>query len=131
MGHASVRANDGGTPLRADEQTIASILKKKGYATGGFVASYVGPEQYAPVVAGMDYRYVQSHSLYRQLLFQALRRAEAHGSKRVHFGIGTELEKLRFGAKREKRVMYVQSRDHFQHDVLSLIAAGANLRAAS
>ena len=35
-GHASVRANDGGTPLRADEATIASLLKKKGYATGGF-----------------------------------------------------------------------------------------------
>ena len=35
-GHASVRANDGGTPLRADEETIASLLKKRGYATGGF-----------------------------------------------------------------------------------------------
>jgi arylsulfatase A-like enzyme len=35
-GHASVRANDGGTPLRADEATIASVLKARGYATGGF-----------------------------------------------------------------------------------------------
>ncbi|MEZ6127666.1 MAG: sulfatase-like hydrolase/transferase [Planctomycetaceae bacterium] len=35
-GHASVRANDGGTPLRADEPTIASMLKQRGYATGGF-----------------------------------------------------------------------------------------------
>ncbi len=35
-GHASVRANDGGTPLRADEKTIASLLKAQGYATGGF-----------------------------------------------------------------------------------------------
>ena len=35
-GHASVRKNDGGTPLRADEVTIASLLKRRGYATGGF-----------------------------------------------------------------------------------------------
>jgi len=35
-GHASVRANDGGTPLRAGEATIASVLKEKGYATGGY-----------------------------------------------------------------------------------------------
>ena len=35
-GHTSVRANGGGTPLRADETTIASILKPLGYATGGF-----------------------------------------------------------------------------------------------
>lgn len=35
-GHASVRANGGGTPLRADEKTIAALLKPLGYATGGF-----------------------------------------------------------------------------------------------
>lgn len=35
-GHASVRANGGGTPIRADEVTIASMLKPLGYATGGF-----------------------------------------------------------------------------------------------
>ncbi|MBL8812392.1 MAG: sulfatase-like hydrolase/transferase, partial [Planctomycetaceae bacterium] len=35
-GHTSIRVNGGGTPLRADEPTIASILKPLGYATGGF-----------------------------------------------------------------------------------------------
>ncbi len=35
-GHTSVRTNGGGTPLRADELTVASVLKKAGYATGGF-----------------------------------------------------------------------------------------------
>jgi arylsulfatase A-like enzyme len=35
-GHTSVRLNGGGTPLRADEVTIASMLKPLGYATGGF-----------------------------------------------------------------------------------------------
>jgi len=35
-GHTSVRSNGGGTPMRAGEETIASLLKQKGYATGGF-----------------------------------------------------------------------------------------------
>jgi len=35
-GHSSVRSNGGGTPLRTDETTIASMLKPHGYATGGF-----------------------------------------------------------------------------------------------
>lgn len=35
-GHTSVRSNGGGTPLRAGEETIASILHRAGYATGGF-----------------------------------------------------------------------------------------------
>jgi arylsulfatase A-like enzyme len=35
-GHTSVRVNGGGTALRAEETTIASMLKPLGYATGGF-----------------------------------------------------------------------------------------------
>src|SRR5689334_21460520 len=35
-GHTSVRSNGGGTPLRAEEQTVASVLNPLGYATGGF-----------------------------------------------------------------------------------------------
>lgn len=35
-GHTSVRSNGGGTPLRAGEATIGSVLKTRGYATGGF-----------------------------------------------------------------------------------------------
>lgn len=35
-GHTSVRSNGGGTPLRAEEETVASLLHDQGYATGGF-----------------------------------------------------------------------------------------------
>ena len=35
-GHTSLRSNNGWEPLRAGEPTIASMLKKVGYATGGF-----------------------------------------------------------------------------------------------
>ncbi len=35
-GHTSVRKNDGGTPMREGEETIASMLRRAGYATGGF-----------------------------------------------------------------------------------------------
>lgn len=36
MGHATVRTNQGYLPLRAGEETIGSVLKRAGYATGGF-----------------------------------------------------------------------------------------------
>ncbi len=35
-GHTSVRTNGGGTPMRLEEETIATSLKRADYATGGF-----------------------------------------------------------------------------------------------
>ncbi len=35
-GHMTVRSNGGFVPLREGEETIASVLKRAGYATGGF-----------------------------------------------------------------------------------------------
>jgi hypothetical protein len=35
LGHTSVRSNGGSAPMRQEEETIASVLKKAGYATGG------------------------------------------------------------------------------------------------
>jgi len=70
-GHASVRANDGGTPLRADEATIASILREKGYATGGFGKWGAGGRDSTgvPEKHGFDtffgyYDQVHAHSFY-------------------------------------------------------------------
>ena len=82
MGHCSVRDNPGGTPLRAGEATIASMLKKRGYATGGFGKWGAGgrgstgvPEEH-----GFDdffgyYDQVHAHSFYPPYLI--------HNSKEV------------------------------------------------
>lgn len=70
-GHASVRANDGGTPLRAGEPTIASMLKERGYATGGFGKWGCGgrdstgvPEEHGFDVFFGYYDQVHAHSFY-------------------------------------------------------------------
>lgn len=70
-GHTSVRSNGGGTPLRADEMTIASILREAGYATGGFGKWGCGgrgstgvPEQHGFDVFLGYYDQVHAHSYY-------------------------------------------------------------------
>ena len=70
-GHTSVRVNGGGTPLRADELTIASILKQRGYATGGFGKWGCGgrgstgvPEKHGFDVFFGYYDQVHAHSYY-------------------------------------------------------------------
>ena len=77
MGHASVRVNDGGTPLRAEERTIASILKDIGYATGGFGKWGCGgrdstgvPEKHGFDVFFGYYDQVHAHSYYTPYLIR-------------------------------------------------------------
>jgi 7-keto-8-aminopelargonate synthetase-like enzyme len=94
----------------------------------GFIACHANGGSYNPVFVGMDYDFVESHGLYRQLLSKAVQRAQARGASQVCFGMGSELEKTRFGARPVKRVMFVQSYDRYHHDVLSLIAAEAKSR---
>ena len=71
MGHASMRTNGGGTPIRAEEPTIASMLKSRGYATGGFGKWGIGgrgstgvPEKHGFDVFFGYYDQVHAHSFY-------------------------------------------------------------------
>ena len=88
-----------------------------------FGALFVGARTYSPMVIGLDYRYVGSHGLYRQMLRHALRRARSHGSKRVLLGMGATLEKKRFGAHVQERVAFAQASDHYSSEVLAALAA--------
>ncbi|MCA9267913.1 MAG: sulfatase-like hydrolase/transferase [Planctomycetales bacterium] len=76
-GHTSVRSNGGGTPLRADEETIASVLKQRGYATGGFGKWGCGgrgstgvPEKHGFDVFFGYYDQVHAHSYYPPYLIR-------------------------------------------------------------
>ncbi|QDU36619.1 Arylsulfatase [Maioricimonas rarisocia] len=76
-GHTSVRTNGGGTPLRAGEATIASMLKQQGYATGGFGKWGCGgrgstgvPEDHGFDVFFGYYDQVHAHSYYPPYLIR-------------------------------------------------------------
>ena len=76
-GHTSVRVNGGGTPLRADEPTIASMLKSIGYATGGFGKrgcggrdSTGGPGKHGSDVFFGYYDQVHAHTYYPPYLIR-------------------------------------------------------------
>ncbi len=76
-GHTSVRSNGGGTPLRAAEETIASVLKRQGYATGGFGKWGCGgrdstgvPEKHGFDVFLGYYDQVHAHSYYPPYLIK-------------------------------------------------------------
>ncbi|MDE0735851.1 MAG: sulfatase-like hydrolase/transferase [Pirellulaceae bacterium] len=76
-GHTSVRVNGGGTPLRSEEVTIGTILKKEGYATGGFGKWGCGgrgstgvPEKHGFDTFVGYYDQVHAHSYYPKYLIE-------------------------------------------------------------
>lgn len=76
-GHTSVRGNSGADPLVEGEETIASVLKRKGYATGGFGKWGVGARGTSgvPEKHGFDeffgyYDQVHAHTYYPRYLIR-------------------------------------------------------------
>jgi len=76
-GHTTVRANGGGAPLRSEDITIAQVLKRAGYATGGFGKWGLGDRGTTgvPEMHGFDvfygyYHQVHAHSYFPRYLLR-------------------------------------------------------------
>jgi arylsulfatase A-like enzyme len=76
-GHATVRSNGGFAPLLPGEETIGSVLKKAGYATGGFGKWGVGgrgtsgvPEKHGFDVFFGYYDQVHAHTYFPRYLIR-------------------------------------------------------------
>ncbi len=76
-GHMTVRANSGNDAIRAGEETIASMFKRAGYATGGFGKWGLGargtsgvPEQHGFDLFFGYYDQVHAHTYYPRYLIR-------------------------------------------------------------
>ncbi|MFK7911856.1 MAG: arylsulfatase [Akkermansiaceae bacterium] len=76
-GHTSMRSNSGSAPIRADEPTLASVLKAQGYMTGGFGKWGIGGRGTSgvPEKHGFDeffgyYDQVHAHTFYPSYLIR-------------------------------------------------------------
>ncbi len=92
-GHTSIRVNGGGTPLRAEEETIASMLKQKGYATGGFGKWGCGgrdstgvPEKHGFDVFLGYYDQVHAHSYYPPYILRNSEEVPLEGNRGLSDG---------------------------------------------
>lgn len=86
-GHTSVRTNNGYAPIRADEPTLASMLKQQGYATGGFGKWGIGargtsgvPEKHGFDVFFGYYDQVHAHTYYPRYLIRNSEEAPLAGN---------------------------------------------------
>jgi hypothetical protein len=93
-----------------------------------FAVQHVTGEHVVPLFVGLDYAYVRTRSSYQVLLLQALRSAQRRGSPVVRLGLGADLQKARFGARRERRWAYVLADETYNADVLAHLAESVPAR---
>ncbi len=91
LGHTPVRGNNGKTPILPEDVTVAEVLKKAGYLTGGFGKWGLGNEgsQGAAEKQGFDtffgyYNQEHAHDYYTSHLFRNSERVEL-ASPNSHF----------------------------------------------
>ena len=85
----------------------------------GILFCYKNSNQtYVPSLIGMDYAVPKKFSLYRQLLFQGIKRANEQGYKRIDLGITATFEKRKLGAKVIPKVAYIQAKDNFSMEFM-------------
>lgn len=70
-------------------------------------------QTYIPSLIGMDYTYAHKFGVYRQLLYQVVKRAQQLGFGRINFGMSASFEKKKIGASIERRYAYLQTDDNF------------------
>jgi 7-keto-8-aminopelargonate synthetase-like enzyme len=76
---------------------------------------------YVPELIGMDYKWAKEYQLYRQLLFQTIKRANALQFRKINFGVSASFEKRKLGAQIIPKVAYVQARDNYAMELMNTL----------
>ncbi|NMH89708.1 bifunctional aminotransferase class I/II-fold pyridoxal phosphate-dependent enzyme/GNAT family N-acetyltransferase [Flavivirga algicola] len=78
-------------------------------------------ETYTPAFIGMDYDYKDEHQIYRQLLYQTIKRATKLGFKKIDFGMTASFEKKKVGATIIPKAAYIQAKDNFSLELMGVM----------
>lgn len=73
----------------------------------------------SPMIAGLDYEYLKSHAVYRQLIYQIVKFGWDKKADKIYFGFSANIEKGKLGAVPVPKVAYMYTNDSFSLEVLS------------
>ncbi len=78
-------------------------------------------ETYTPAFIGMDYRFTEKYHVYRQLLYQTIKRAKQLNFNRIDFGMTASFEKRKVGATVVRKKAYIHARDNYSMELMGIM----------
>ena len=76
---------------------------------------------YVPAFVGMDYNYLEQFHIYRQLLFQTIKRAIELKCRHISLGLTAEFEKRKLGATVYNKYAYIQTADNYKLELMGIL----------
>jgi 7-keto-8-aminopelargonate synthetase-like enzyme/predicted N-acyltransferase len=85
--------------------------------------TYVTDTHLAPMIIGIDYNYNDEFKVYKQAVYQAIKRARILGLPKVYLGLSADIDKHKFGAIQYPKVAYYQTKDNYNMEVIESMSA--------
>jgi hypothetical protein len=84
---------------------------------------YVTPTHISPMIIGIDYEFNAKYKVYKQAMYQVLKRARQLGLPKAYLGLSADFEKRKYGAEQIEKVAYIQVKDNFNMEVIESMSA--------
>jgi hypothetical protein len=98
-------------------------LERKAVAA---IWTYITDTHIAPMMVGIDYKYNNEFKVYKQAIYQALKRGRMLNLSKVYLGLSADIDKHKFGAVQHARVAYLQAKDNFNMEVIESMAVNTS-----
>ncbi len=79
---------------------------------------FIGENHYSPLIMGLNYDYLLSHHLYKQAIFQIVKRANFLRKKIVYLGFSADYEKQKYGAKAIDTYAFMKVDDTYNLEII-------------
>ncbi|MDO8999678.1 MAG: aminotransferase class I/II-fold pyridoxal phosphate-dependent enzyme [Bacteroidota bacterium] len=76
---------------------------------------------YCPMIIGLDYQYNNKYFIYRQSLFQIIKRSKDLNFNSVYLGMEASIEKQKIKAKPIQKSMYFQADENYNQEIITLL----------
>lgn len=84
--------------------------------------NYIGREHYSPMIVGLNYQYLDSHKIYKQIVFQIVKRANELNKTTVYCGLSADYEKQKYGAISILKYAFIKIEDTYNSEIINSIS---------